>query len=139
MTINPYLTFDGNTEEAFNFYKSVFGGDVMLHRFGGAPGMENIPEADKQKVMHAALPIGNNMLMASDAIASMGKPLAKGNNVSLSIQADSKEEADRVFQGLSNGGTVTMPLADAFWGAYFGMCDDKFGVHWMVNYEYPRA
>ncbi|RPI73020.1 MAG: VOC family protein [Ignavibacteriales bacterium] len=138
-TINTYLNFPVNTEEAFNFYKSVFGGDFAggINRFGDMPESGNVSESDKNKIMHVGLPVGkNNMLMATDALESMGQKLDFGNNVHLSLEADNKEEADKLFKSLSEGGKVTMPLADAFWGAYFGMLTDKFGVHWMVNYTY---
>jgi PhnB protein len=136
--INPYLNFNGNTEEAFNFYKSVFGGEfVMLQRFGETQGCDGMPltEADKNKIMHIALPIGGNVLMATDALESMGQKLVSGDNFSLSISANSKEEADTFFNGLSESGAVEMPLADAFWGAYFGMLKDKFGIRWMVSFD----
>lgn len=143
--INPYINFAGNTEEAFNFYKSVFGGEfAMLQRFGEAPGCGEMPEGkqisegDKEKIMHIALPIGENVLMATDMLESMGQKLEEGNNFSIAVGADSKEEADRIFNGLAEGGTVEMPLADAFWGAYFGMLKDKFGLRWMINYDYPK-
>lgn len=140
MKINPYLTFDGNAEEAFNFYKSIFGGKFLaLQRFGEMPGGEKMPASDREKILHVALPIGQaNILMASDALGTMGQNLTAGNNFSLSIDAKSKEEADRLFNGLSKGGQITMPLGDAFWGAYFGMLTDRFGVQWMVNYDYNR-
>jgi PhnB protein len=141
--INPYLNFNGNTEEAFNFYKSVFGGEfATVMRFGEGPGCDQMPiaESDKDKIMHIALPIGNdNVLMATDALESMGQKLTEGNNYSISISADSKDEADKLFNGLADGGKVEMPLADAFWGAYFGMLQDKFGVRWMVNYDQNYA
>ena len=140
--INPYLHFLGNSEEAFNFYKSVFGGEfAMLQRFGEMPGSEemNLSDADKEKLMHVALPIGDNqVLMATDAIGEHAKDALIGNNFSLSVSTDSKEEADKIFNGLSEGGTITMPLSDTFWGAYFGMCKDKFDIQWMVNYDYPQ-
>ena len=142
-TINPYLNFNGNTEEAFNFYKSVFGGEfAAVMRFGDfqqSEGCEEMKVAENEldKIMHIALPIGNgNVLMATDALESMGQKLTEGNNFSISVSADSKEEADRLFKGLSEGGKVEMPLADAFWGAYFGMLQDKLGVRWMVSYDY---
>jgi len=137
--INPYLTFGGNCEEAFNFYKSVFGGEFpAVMRFGEMPGCEEmeLSEDAKKSVMHIALPIsGKNVLMGSDYMEGMGPGLTVGNNFGIAISPGSKEEADRIFNGLSEGGTVTMPLADAFWGAYFGMFTDKFGIHWMVNYD----
>jgi len=139
-TINPYLNFDGNTEEAFNFYKSVFGGEFMaLMRWKDAPEADKLPAGDREKVMHVSLPIGKgNVLMATDACKSMGRPLTVGNNFYISISPESEEEADRLFNGLSAGGQVTMPLHKAFWGAYFGMFTDKFGIQWMVNYDYNQ-
>ena len=137
--INPYLNFNGNTEEAFNFYKSVFGGEfAAVMRFSDAPGCDEMPvaESDKGKIMHIALPIGTgNLLMATDMLESMGQFLIEGNNYSISISAESREEADKLFAGLSEGGKVEMPLAEAFWGDYFGMSQDKFGVRWMVSYN----
>lgn len=140
-TINPYLNFQGTTEEAFNFYKSIFGGEfAALMRFGDAPGCDEMPvaDADKEKIMHIALPIGTkgDVLMATDMLDSMGQTLSAGNNFSVSYSAESRAEADRVFGGLANGGKIEMPLADAFWGAYFGMVTDRFGVRWMVNYDH---
>jgi PhnB protein len=142
-TINPYLNFNGNTEEAFNFYKSVFGGEfATLMRFEDFPQTEvcdgvKIAENELEKIMHIALPIGNgNVLMATDGLESMGQKFTEGNNFSISIGADSKEEAETLFNGLSQGGKVEMPLGDTFWGSYFGMLQDKFGVSWMVNYDY---
>ena len=141
MTLNPYLNFKGNTEEAFNFYKSVFGGEfAMLMRFKEAPGQEgceeqNIAGNEPEKIMHIALPIGESVLMATDAVGAMAEKLTTGNNFSISINAQSKQEAERIFNGLSEGGNVTMPLADTFWGAYFGMLTDEFGVNWMINYD----
>lgn len=140
-TLNPYLNFPGNTEEAFNFYKSVFGGDFVggINRFKDTPESDKIPDNEKNKVMHVALPVGKgNTLMATDALESMGQKVNAGNNIYLSLEAESKEEAEKLFNGLSAGGKVTMPLDDAFWGAYFGMLTDKFRIHWMVNYTYPK-
>ncbi len=140
-TINPYLNFNGNAEEAFNFYKSVFGREFSaMQRFKDTPEAGKVPPNEQDKIMHVALPIGKgNVLMASDVLESMGFKVASGNNVSLSIEADSKEEAERVFRGLSQGAKVRMPLGDTFWGAHFGMLTDKFGIHWMVNYTYVRT
>lgn len=142
-TINPYINFDGNTEEAFNFYKSVFGGEfVMVMRYGEMPGCDEMPadkqisEADKGKIVHIALPIGKgNVLMGTDALESMGQKLIEGNNFSISVSTDSKEETDQIFNALSEGGKTEMPLADTFWGSYFGMLQDKFGIRWMVSNE----
>jgi len=139
--INPYLNFPGNTEEAFNFYKSVFGGDFAggIFRFTDTPDSEKLSDAEKQKVMHVALPIGkDNLLMATDALESLGFKVIQGNNIHLSLETDTKDEAEKLFISLSDGGSVTMPLSDQFWGAYFGSLIDKFGIHWMVNYTYPK-
>ncbi len=141
-TINPYLNFNGNTEEAFNYYKSIFGGEfAAVMRFGDFPQGEGceemkIAEHEKNKIMHIALPIGSgNILMATDGLESMGQNFKFGDNFSISISTDSREEADRLFSGLSADGKVEMPLADAFWGDYFGMLQDKFGIQWMVSYN----
>lgn len=140
--VNAYLTFNGNCEEAFNFYKSVFGGEFSyIGRFGDMPSGEEgkqMSEDDKNKIMHVTLPISQEtVLMGSDTGGEYASQFIQGNNISLSINTDSKEEADRLFNGLSEGGNVTMPLAETFWGAYFGMCTDKFGINWMVNYDDP--
>ncbi len=138
-TINPYLNFNGNTKAAFNFYQSIFGGELAaVMRFGDASGCGEMPiaEHEKDKIMHIALPIGNgNLLMATDGLESMGQNFKTGDNFSISISTDSREEADELFKGLSADGKVEMPLADAFWGDYFGMLQDKFGVQWMVSYD----
>lgn len=140
--LTTYLNFAGNTEEAFNFYKSVFGGEfatVVRFKDMSIEGV-NIPEEDQNKIMHISLPIGrDNMLMASDTLESLGQKLVQGNNVYISIHPESKEEADRIFNALSEGGTIEMPIADQPWGDYYGSFKDKFGVQWMVNYAYPRA
>jgi len=135
-TINPYLNFAGNTEEAFNFYKSVFGGEfTTLQRFKDTPEAGKVPANEKDMIMHVSLLVGKGTtLMATDTLESMGQKLTVGNNISLSVETDTKEEADRIFKGLSTGGKMTMPLADAFWGAYFGILSDKFGVQWMVSH-----
>ena len=140
-TINPYLNFLGNTEEAFNFYKSVFGGEfIMLQRFKDTPEAEMMSKEDGEKIMHIALAIGNGtILMATDVLESFGQKLNFGNNIYISLTAESKAEADTLFKGLSAGGKIEMPLQDTFWGAYFGIWADKFGVQWMVNYDYPKA
>ncbi len=139
MMINPYINFNGNTEEAFNFYKSVFGGEFSnFQRFKDTPQGSEMSAEDGKKVMHVALMIGKNALMGSDFTESMGGKFVAGTNFSISLMAESKEEADRLFNALSAGGIVEMPLADTFWGAYFGMWKDKFGVAWMINYDYPK-
>jgi PhnB protein len=136
-TLNPYLNFNGNTEAAFTFYKSVFGGEyAMVQRFKDTPEAGKIPAKDQDKIMHIALPIGKgNILMATDALESMGQKLKPGNNFHLSFSADSEAETERLFNALSAGGVVMVPLSKQFWGAYFGMCIDKFGVQWMVSFD----
>ena len=139
--LNPYLNFPGTTEEAFNFYKSVFGGDFAggIFRFKDTPEADKLTLAEKEKIMHIALPIGKgNILMATDALESMGHKVTSGNNFHLSIGSESKEEADRIFNGLSTGGKITIPMADMFWGDYFGMLTDKFGIQWMISYTHPK-
>ncbi len=140
-TVNVYLTFNGNCKEAFDFYKSVFGGDYpYVGTFGEMPPAEGktMPEEDKDKIMHISLPISKEtILMGSDTGGEWAAHFNQGNNVSLSINTESRAEAEKMFNGLSAGGQVTMPLADTFWGAYFGMWTDKFGINWMVNYDDP--
>ena len=138
--VNPYLNFNGNTEEAFSFYRSVFGGDFLqVLKFGETPEKDKIPAEAQDKIMHISLPVGNGtVLMATDALESMGQKLRPGNNFHLSVEADSKAEAEKYFNGLSNGGKVTMPLADTFWGAYFGMVTDKYDINWMVSCDKNR-
>lgn len=138
--LNPYLNFAGNTEEAFKFYKTVFGGEFkFLQRFKDTPEAGRVAANEKDKIMHVALPVGKgNTLMATDALESMGHKLTVGTNINLSLEAESKDEAEKLFKGLSQGGKVTMPLGDTFWGAHFGMVTDKFGIQWMVNYTYPQ-
>jgi PhnB protein len=138
-SINPYLIFNGNCEEAFLFYQSVFGGEFpYIGRFNDMPPAEGNPvlsEEDGNRIMHVTLPISDGfVLMGSDSNSASGE-VAFGANVSLSINAKSKEEADKLFNGLSAGGSVTMPMNQTFWGAYFGMFADKFGIHWMVNFD----
>jgi PhnB protein len=138
---STYLNFTRNTEEAFNFYKSVFGGEFLdgkINRFGEIPPMEGMPpiaEEDKNLVMHVALPIlGGHLLMGTDAPESMGFKLNQGNNVYISLHPDSRTEADTLFAKLSEAGEVEMPMQDMFWGDYYGSLTDKFGIKWMVNY-----
>lgn len=138
-TVNVYLTFNGNTEEAFNFYKSVFGGEfAYIGKFKDMPSDENCPPPtpeEENRIMHVSLPISKETtLMGSDSNDASG-PVTFGNNFSVSINTDSKEEADSLFEGLSNGGKVIMPMEKTFWGAYFGMFVDKYGINWMVNFD----
>ena len=139
-TINPYLTFNGNCEEVFNFYKSVFGGEfTFLGRFKEMPGDQPCPAKDAEKIMHVALPISKEtVLMGSDASEAFGGFPKVGDNISISINAASEDEAKSIFEGLSMGGTVKMPLEKAFWGELFGMFVDKYGINWIVNYDYEQ-
>ncbi len=137
--VGTYLNFTNKTEEAFNFYKSVFGGEFEggIARFGDIPPSDDMPpiaEADKNLVMHIALPILNgHYIMGTDAPESMGFRVNKGNNVYISLHPDTRKETERLFNALSNDGKVQQPLQDMFWGAYYGSCEDKFGVQWMFN------
>ena len=136
-TLNSYLTFNGNCIEVFNFYKSVFGGDfTYVGKFKDMPKDANIKinENDKEKIMHISLPISENVvLMGCDTSEELVKNFIQGNNFSISINLDNKEEAKRLFNGLSKNGKITMPLNKTFWGSYFGMLTDQFGIQWMVN------
>lgn len=140
-TLNPYLNFPGTAEEAFTLYKSVFGGEFLgVNRFSDIPEKDKIPADAMDKIMHIALSIGNgNILMATDAPASMGFDLKAGNNFYICVNVDSREEADRIYAGLSEGGKIEQPLGDMFWGAYYGSFTDKFGIGWMVSYENPKG
>lgn len=137
--INPYLNFNGNTEDAFNLYKEVFGGEFeMIMRFGDTPGCENMPEVEKNMIMHVALKIGENFLMGTDIPASMPQ-VTFGTNSSISVTVNSRAEADRVYNALAKGGNAIMPMADMFWGAYYGMLTDRFGVQWMISFDEKYA
>ncbi len=138
--VNTYLNFSRNTEEAFNYYKQIFGGEFVgngIARFRDVPMPEGAPPMsaeDGNLIMHIELELpGGHIIMATDAPESMGFNVTKGNNMHLSIEPDTRAEADRLFAALSDQGTVTMPLADMFWGAYYGSCTDKFGIQWMIN------
>ncbi len=138
--LNVYLNFAGQAEEAFNFYRSVFGGEFRAFiRFKDMPmpGVK-LPKDEESKIMHVALPIGGDVLMAGDTPKSLGRKLVQGNNAYINVQAETKAEADRVFKALSAGGKMEMPIADQPWGDYYGSFTDKFGIHWMVNYTYPK-
>lgn len=139
-TINPCLNFKGTTEEAFNFYKTVFGTEfIALQRFGGAPGCDGMPAEDENKIMHISLPIGkDNVLMGTDVTDANKFDLIVGNNFSMSLNTDTEAEATTLFTALSEGAEIRMPLQKTFWGAYFGMLVDKFGIQWMVNYDYEQ-
>jgi PhnB protein len=135
-SINPYLNFAGNTEDAFNFYKSVFGGEFsMFSRFSDMPQGDQVPPTVRNKILNVSLPIGkDNVLMGTDACEEMGFNIKQGNNYYICLSPDSKEEADKLFNGLSEGGKINMPLQDMFWGGYYGDLTDKFGIQWMVNF-----
>jgi len=136
--INPYIHFNGNAEEAFTFYKSVFGGEfAIISRFKDISIPESeISENEANKIMHIALPIGkNSVLMASDTPEFMGKHNENENRSKIFISAESKEEADKLFNGLSAGGNIEMPLTDSPWSSYFGMFRDKYGIEWMVDFD----
>ena len=136
--INPHINFNGNAEEAFTFYKSVFGGAFeKIIRFKDIASAEfPVAEKEENKIMHIALPIGkHSMLMANDVPEIMGRTNENENRSKISISAESREEADRLFNGLSAGGTVEVPMADGMFGAYFGMFRDKYGIEWMVDYS----
>ena len=137
-SINPHINFNGNAEEAFNFYKSVFGGDfVKVVRFKDLASPEMpIDKKEENKIMHIALPIGkHNVLMANDVPEFMGRTNENEIRSKIVISAETKEEADKLFNGLSSGGTVEMPIADSPWGSYFGMFRDKYGIEWMVDFD----
>ncbi len=138
-TANIYLIFNGNCEDAFNFYKSVFGGEFpYMGRFKDMPPSEDgkaVPAEDAEKIMHVSLPIGNSVIMGSDTGGEWAKDFTAGNNFNISLNADSKDEADRLFGSLSKGGIVKMPMASTFWGDYFGMATDQFGINWMISFN----
>lgn len=133
--VHIYVNFPGTTEEALRFYETVFQTRIaMMQTFGDTPFIQNAPESAKKKIMHAQLPLTESVhLMASDAVEGFGPPFKAGNNVHISLVAKDKAEADRVFQALGTGGQIMMPIGNAPWGAYFGMCVDRFGVQWMVS------
>lgn len=135
--INPHINFNGNAEEAFNFYKSVFGGEfarIVRFRDMGSAEMPIAPhEADK--IMHIALPIGHSVLMANDVPEILGRTNENENRSKIVISAESKEEAHHLFTGLSAGGQIEMPIGDSPWGSYFGMFRDKYGIEWMIDFD----
>ena len=135
--INPHINFNGNAEEAFTFYKSVFGGEfAMIMRLKDLSGPDfPVAEIDANKIMHIALPIGKNVLMGNDIPEAMGRVNENENRSKISISAESKKEADKLFNGLSAGGKIEMPIADSPWGSYFGMFRDKYGIEWMVDFD----
>ena len=139
MMLNTYLMFDGNCREAFEFYRSVFGGEFSIcTTFADGPPAMNVPEAEKDLVMHVSLPIGSSVLMGSDSCSiTPGPPPKVGTNFSISVAPQSKEECDALFAKLSADGRVGMPMQETFWGAYFGTVTDRFGINWMINFTLP--
>ncbi|OIQ27728.1 MAG: VOC family protein [Bacteroidetes bacterium MedPE-SWsnd-G2] len=138
ITANTYLTFNGNCEAAFNFYKSVFGGDFdFIGRYKEMPNDPNceVNPEDAEKIMHVSLRIGGSTIMGSDTGGEWAANYKAGNNFSISLNAESKEEADRLFKALSEEGSITMPMNTTFWGSYFGMFTDKFGIQWMMSFD----
>lgn len=134
--IHPHINFNGNAEEAFGFYQSVFGGDfAQVVRFSDLPGGFPAESGEANKIMHIALPIGPNMLMGNDVPQSMGSTNENEHRSKIMITAASREEADRLYQGLSAGGSIEVPMEDSPWGSYFGMFRDKYGIEWMVDYQ----
>jgi PhnB protein len=135
--INVHLNYNGNAEEAFTFYKSVFGGDFS--KITRLKDLESpdfpVDEKDANKIMHIALPIGNNTLMANDVPSFLGTVNENENRSKIAISTESREEADKLFNGLSAGGTVEMPIQDSPWGSYFGMFRDKYGIEWMIDFD----
>jgi len=136
-TINPYINFNGNAEEAFTFYKSVFGGDFgKIIRFKDIPGLgEHVSANDAKKIMRITLLIGDNMLIANDVPESMGRVNENENRSKIAVTAYSYAEADKIFNGLSAGGTVEMSLGDSPWGSYFAMFRDKYGIEWTIEFD----
>lgn len=142
ISANPYLNFQGNTEEAFNFYRKVFGGEfVSLIRFRDFPDNSmGVADNELDKIAHIALPLGpHNLLMATDAVTSWGRPFLRGNHSYINLEVESAEEAEQIFNSLEEGGSVEMPLQQTEWAERYGICVDKFGVQWMVNYTGSKS
>lgn len=137
LSTNPYLHFMGKTEEAMKFYKSVFGGQfTIFQRYREMPGGEKMPTEDQEKILHITLDIGKGVtIMGSDSVKPMGDEIVFGNNFHICVQAENEAEVDRIFAGLAKNGAPEMPPNKTFWGAYFSMCKDQFGVRWMINYS----
>ena len=139
MSLNTYLFFEENCREAFEHYRSVFGGEfLMLQTYADAPPDTDVPESEKDRIMHVSLPVGSSVLMGGDSCSAFGPPPAAGENFAISVEAESRERSDELFARLSEEGAVKMPMQDMFWGAYFGSCTDKFGINWQLNYEMPK-
>ena len=134
--LNTYINFKGNCREAFEFYRSVFDGEfAILEAFRNGPQDMGIPEEELDNIMHVSLPIGDSVLMGSDTPSIFEGSHVVGTNISISVSPESKDEANRLFGSLSEGGSVAMPMADMFWGSYFGYCTDRFSINWQINYE----
>ncbi len=139
MALNVYLHFNSNCREVFEFYRSVFGGDFSsFATFRDMPEQMDIPEDEQDDILHVSLDIGGTALMGSDVPSAFGPPVQQGNNFAISYNADSREQTEELFNRISEGGTVTMPLGDTFWGSYFGACTDRYGINWMVSYNNPQ-
>jgi PhnB protein len=140
MLINPYLHFMGNTEEAMNFYKSVLGGEfTIFSRFKDVPGGEKMLAEEQEKIIHVSLTISpETTIMATDALESMDQNLVMGNNFHICLHVKNETEVDRIFDAFAAGGKIEMPVNKTFFGSYFGMCRDKFGVQWMISYTYNK-
>ena len=140
MMLNTYLTFDGNCREAFEHYRSVFGGEFsIVSTYDAAPADLGVPEAERDRIMHVSLPVGDSVLMGSDCCSVMGPPPTAGNNFTIAIEGESKAHCDQVFAALSEGGRVITPLGEMFWGAYYGMWTDRFGINWLINFTLPQS
>ena len=136
MSLSTYINFNGNCREAFEFYRSVFGGEfAVMETFRNGPSDMGMPDDELDNIMHVSFPIGSSVLMGSDMPSTFGPPVKQGNNFSISYSATSREESDDLFGKLAKGGAVSMPMQDMFWGSYFGSCTDKFGINWQINFE----
>lgn len=133
--LDTYLNFNGNTEEVFNYYKKVFNGSFSkLMRFRDMPGGDKMSNSDQAKILHVALPVGDNILMGTDVLDSMNQKISTGDNITISITLDDETEANRIFDALAEEGNIIMPLGTEFWSDLFGICKDKFGIQWMMNF-----
>ena len=140
MTLSTYLYFDGQCELAFDYYKKIFGGEFqVIQRYSDGPPELAVPANEQSRIMHVSLPIGDSILMGSDSVNGQGEPLQVGNNFAISYAPKTKSKADKIFPLLSDGGAVAMELQETFWGSYFGMCKDKFGVRWMINVDLSQS